>query len=70
MGYPYTIYYVNGSENQITLTIPNNMFNNLYINGAKVSSSYLLQVQTETVKKIELTVYSQSSQINGFIYIS
>ena len=70
MGYPYTIYYVNGSENQITLTIPNNMFNNLYINGTKVKSSYLLQVQTETVKKIELTVYSQSSQINGFIYIS
>jgi len=69
MGYPYTIYYVNASENQITLTIPNNMFNNLYINGTKVTSSYSLQVQNGIVKKIELTVYSQSNQIDGFIYI-
>lgn len=70
MGYPYVIYYVNASENQITLTIPNNMFNNLYINGTKVTNNYSLQVQTGTLKKIELTVYSQSNQINGFIYIS
>lgn len=70
MGYPYTIYYVNSSENQIILTIPSNMFNNLYINGTKITSNYSLQVQTGTAKKIEMTVYSHSSQINGFIYIS
>lgn len=70
MGYPYVIYYVNTSDNIITLNIPNNIFNNLYINGTKMTSNYSLQVQNGTAKKIELTVYSHSNQINGFIYIS
>lgn len=70
LGYPYTIYYANVSQNSITLTIPANLVTTLYINGSKITNNYSLQVPVNTSKKIDLIVFVNNTDTIGFITIS
>lgn len=68
-GYPYKIYYVNGANSLINLTIPYNVVDVLYVNNIKQTSNKLLAVATNTCETIEFSIFQYNNQTVAFLTV-
>lgn len=64
-----SIQYINETENQISLTIPSNIVNSVFVNGDKLSSDYVLNIPSQKVKRLDLMVIQNGSNVYGFVNI-
>ncbi len=64
-----SIQYCNESGNDITLTIPVALVSNTYVNGAKISSDYALNVPNNTSKRLDLILVVNGTNAYGFVNI-
>lgn len=70
LGYPYTIYIMNNTENQITVTIPSNITTVVYVNSQKLTADYTLNIATNTVKAISVKILMSGSNTISIMNIS
>ena len=68
-GKTLSIQYVNETENQISLTIPSNIVNFVFVNGNKLSSDYVLNIPSQKSKRLDLLVIQNGSNIYAFVNI-
>ena len=68
-GYPYKIYYVNGSDSLINLTIPYNFVDALYVNNIKQTSNKVIAIATNTCETLEFTIFQQGNQTIAFLTV-
>ena len=68
-GYPYKIYYVNGADSLINLTIPYNFVDALYVNNVKQTSNKLIAIATNTCETLEFTIFQQGNQTIAFLTV-
>jgi hypothetical protein len=68
-GKTLSIQYVNETENEITLTIPSNIVNSVFVNGDKLTENYTLNIPSQKSKRLDLLVIQNGSNIYGFVNI-
>lgn len=65
-----TIYCVNSSSSSITLTIPSNLVDSIFVNDNLLTSDYTLQIEPEKCKRIDISLIPMSSStICAFVNI-
>ncbi len=60
MGRLTTIYCVNASSGTLTLTIPSNLTDSIFVNGNLLSANYTFQLESQKSKRIDVTLIPMS----------
>ena len=61
LGKLMTLYCINATQGNVSLTIPTSLANSIFVNGNLLSSNYVLQIEAQKCKRIDCTVIEMTS---------
>ena len=67
LGKTTTIYYINETENSISLTIPYNLVNTTYYNGQKLTANKVVTIPVNTSKRFDVLLVQSGSNVYAMI---